>query len=186
MSHWLVELPIPTPATPSDPESDPTGADHHGEFVRTVRTILGDAGGDIVDLQASADPARLFVVVAAGDAVALGSALTQAGLDHDEPAAVRLVGAELDDLPSPDQTSRWLVEWDLPEGLTMDAYLERKAANSPRYADVPEVRFQRTWVREDMDKCLCFYDGPDEEAIRHARDVVGAPVDRLHVLDGKP
>ena len=32
-------------------------------------------------------------------------------------------------------------------------------------------------------KCLCFYDGPDEDAVRHARDVVSTPVDRLARLE---
>lgn len=178
MSHWLIELPLPSPTAIS-------GSELTEDPVKAIRSTIEAAGGDIVDLQASADPAQLFVVVASDDAHRLATALSEAGLEHTDPAAVRLVGAELDDLPSADQVSRWLVEWDLPEGLTMEAYLARKAANSPRYADVPEVSFQRTWVREDMGKCLCFYDGPDEDAIRHARDVVGAPVDRLHALDGE-
>jgi myo-inositol catabolism protein IolC len=34
-------------------------------------------------------------------------------------------------------------------------------------------------VREDMVKCLCFYDAPDEEAVRRAREAVDTPIDRL-------
>jgi hypothetical protein len=44
---------------------------------------------------------------------------------------------------------------------------------------VPEVRFLRTYVCEDMSKCLCFYLAHDEAAVRRAREVVGAPVTRL-------
>jgi hypothetical protein len=61
----------------------------------------------------------------------------------------------------------------------MEAYLQRKAEKSPLYAQVPEVRFLRTYVREDMAKCVCLYAAPDEEAVRRARQVVSAPVDRL-------
>jgi hypothetical protein len=75
------------------------------------------------------------------------------------------------------------VEWDIPEGITMDAYLARKKEKSPLYAQVPETTFQRTYVREDMLKCLCFYDAPDEEAVVRAREVVSTPIDRLHKLD---
>jgi len=41
-------------------------------------------------------------------------------------------------------------------------YLERKKNNSVHYEEVPEVAFSRTYVCEDMSKCLCFYDAPDE------------------------
>ncbi|SKX46450.1 alpha-helical coiled-coil protein [Mycobacteroides abscessus subsp. massiliense] len=76
----------------------------------------------------------------------------------------------------------YLVEWDLPADLDMQTYLARKKAKAPKYADVPEVSFLRTYVREDMDKCLCFYDAPDEEAVLRARKAVDTPVDRLHWL----
>jgi myo-inositol catabolism protein IolC len=64
----------------------------------------------------------------------------------------------------------------------MERYLARKAAKSPQYATVPEVQFLRTYVREDMLKCLCFYDAPDEPAVRRARDAVEAPIDRVSRL----
>ncbi|WP_131832511.1 nickel-binding protein, partial [Mycobacteroides abscessus] len=35
------------------------------------------------------------------------------------------------------------------------------------------------WIE---DKCLCFYDAPDEEAVLRARKAVDTPVDRLHGL----
>jgi hypothetical protein len=37
-----------------------------------------------------------------------------------------------------------------------------------------------------MLKCLCFYDAPDEAAVLRAREVVSAPVDRLHALADLP
>jgi hypothetical protein len=77
------------------------------------------------------------------------------------------------------------VEWDFPAGLTMDAYLERKKAKAPLYAQVPEVRFLRTYVCEDMSKCLCLYQAPDAAAVRRAREVVTTPVSRLSPLAGE-
>jgi myo-inositol catabolism protein IolC len=64
----------------------------------------------------------------------------------------------------------------------METYLARKKANSPKYAEVPEVSFLRTYVREDTIKCLCFYDAPDEASVKHAREVVSTPIDRIHKL----
>jgi len=69
----------------------------------------------------------------------------------------------------------------------MDAYLARKKEKAPLYANVPEVKFLRTYVREDMLKCLCLYDGPDEAAIRRAREAVSTPISRLgEVEQGQP
>ena len=64
----------------------------------------------------------------------------------------------------------------------METYLARKKEKSPLYAEVPEVAFRRTYVREDLDKCLCFYDAPCVEDVERAREVVSAPIDRLHEL----
>ncbi len=119
-------------------------------------------------------------------ATTLAKAFAEAGIDSNEPAEVRLVGSTIAQVRSRGGAAGYLVEWDLPEGLTMDAYLERKKAKSPLYAEVPEVQFLRTYVREDLGKCLCFYDAPDEDCVKRARDVVGAPVDRLHHLSSQP
>jgi len=61
----------------------------------------------------------------------------------------------------------------------MEQYLTRKREKAPLYAQVPETQFLRTYVREDMVKCLCFYDAPDEDAVIRARAAVDTPVDRL-------
>ena len=83
-----------------------------------------------------------------------------------------------------DDVAALTVEWDIPEEISMETYLARKKANSPKYAQVPEVSFLRTYVREDTVKCLCFYDAPDEEAVVRAREAVSTPIDRLHALEG--
>jgi myo-inositol catabolism protein IolC len=66
----------------------------------------------------------------------------------------------------------------------MDRYLARKREKAPLYANVPEVTFLRTYVREDMVKCLCFYDAPDDAAVRRAREAVSTPITRLNALAG--
>ena len=98
---------------------------------------------------------------------------------------VRLVGADLADVKAARDRNEanFLVEWDFPAGLTMEAYLKRKREASPKYAEVPDVQFLRTYVCEDMTRCLCFYHAPDADAVRHARDVVGAPVSRLAAIE---
>ena len=95
---------------------------------------------------------------------------------------MRLVGAELSEIKKLKKDADYLVEWDIPTEITMEQYLTRKKANAPKYAEVPEVSFLRTYVREDTVKCLCFYDAPDEEAVTRARQAVDTPIDRLFRL----
>ena len=148
-----------------------------------VDTRLRDAGAQLIEAQVTVGADRIFVIVEADDAAQVNQALE--GLEADEvsdPAPVRLVGADLDDVKAARPEAGYLVEWDIPSHIDMDAYLTRKAEKTPLYANVPEVNFLRTYVREDMDKCLCLYDGPDEAAIERARAAVSTPIDRLHAL----
>lgn len=149
-----------------------------------IGSVATSVGGELIEAQVTSDATRAFVIVEHDDSKTFNKALTTAGIDFAAVDPVRLVGAELDDVKAA-RTSpgEYLVEWDLPEGLTMDTYLERKKASKPLYATVPEAQFLRTYVREDLAKCLCFYDGEDEGAVRKAREVVSAPVDRFHHLD---
>lgn len=156
------------------------------DTLEAIKVAALDAGGEFVEAQVTADRARVFAIVEADSAASLESTLTAAGLEVDGVSEVRLVGTDLATIKAGRPASGYLVEWDLPAGLTMDAYLARKKEKSPLYARVPETTFQRTYVREDMVKCLCFYDAPDEAAVRRARDVVSAPVDRLHALADLP
>lgn len=141
------------------------------------------SGAQLIEAQISEGGARIFAIVEAEHSGQVTDALD--GLDAAEvsdPAKVRLVGAELDEIKAARPEAGYLVEWDIPAHIDMETYLTRKAEKTPLYANVPEVDFLRTYVREDMAKCLCFYNGPDEESIKHARDVVSTPVDRLHAL----
>ncbi len=153
-----------------------------------VAEVVRRAGGEFIEAQVRADLRRAYVVVehgdARGDEAALARTLDEDGLPARDIAQVRLVGATLEEVKAARGAADYLVEWDFPAGLTMDAYLARKKANAPRYAQVPDVRFLRTYVCEDMSKCLCLYLAHDEAAVRRAREVVGAPVNRLTRLAG--
>lgn len=139
--------------------------------------------GRLVESRVSTASSRLFAVVEHDDPNALAGTLDDAGVNYEDIAPVRLVGADLDEVKAAaSDAPRYLVEWDLPEELDMETYLANKKAKSPRYDTVPEVTFRRTYVREDLDKCLCFYDAGCEDDVRRARKVVEAPVDRFHEL----
>ncbi|GAB3708438.1 DUF4242 domain-containing protein [Mariniluteicoccus flavus] len=169
-SLFLVEI-VPAETTP--------------EGVRaTIDAVAAQApatGAELIESQVTADHGRVFAIVEAADAAALAD-LDPAGTVASEPAQVRLVGADLADIKAKRPEATHLVEWDIPAHIDMDTYLARKKEKSPLYANVPEVDFLRTYVREDMQKCLCFYDGPDTDAVVRARDAVSTPIDRLHVL----
>jgi hypothetical protein len=143
------------------------------------------SGGSVVEAQIATDLKRTYVVVAHEDRAALERGLAGVRPPVRDVAPVRLVGATLEEVRAAARgPANYLVEWDLPAGLTMERYLSRKAEKTPLYAQVPEVKFLRTYVREDMARCLCFYDAPDPDAVRRAREAVGAPVNRLSSLEG--
>lgn len=172
MSLVLIEL---------EPASN-TSVGGLSDILRIVESAIAQLGGEFIEAQVTGSQDRIFAILEGVTVDGARSVLEESGLVVDDAASVRLVGADLDVIKASRPASGYLVEWDLPDGLTMDDYLARKKAKSPLYAQVPETTFQRTYVREDMVKCLCFYDAPDEDAVRRARDVVSAPIDRLHHL----
>ncbi|MDO5677932.1 MAG: DUF4242 domain-containing protein [Propionibacteriaceae bacterium] len=137
---------------------------------------------EFIEAQVTADSSRIFAILEAPNGAAAGDAAAGLDAEASEPAEVRLVGADLETIKAARPEAGYLVEWDIPAHIDMDTYLTRKAEKTPLYDEVPEVSFLRTYVREDMAKCLCFYDAPDSDAVVHAREVVSTPVDRLHVL----
>jgi hypothetical protein len=162
-----------------------TDRDEVDALIGRIVPVVTSAGGGVVESRVTADLKRLFTVVEhdGADETVLRELFVAADVVVEDVAAVRLVGADLDEVRASEaQRPRYLVEWDLPSDLTMDAYLARKKERSPLYEQVPEVAFRRTYVREDLDKCLCFYDAPCADDVYRARDVVSAPVDRFHEL----
>jgi len=168
---YLLEVPLP--------EGDSKALD--GLFGRLAETAT-KANGELIEVQVSPDQGLIYAIVEHRTAEVVDAFFRQAGIEFNEVAEVRLVGAELEDVKKKKAGAQFLVEWDFPEGLTMDAYLNRKREKAPLYASVPETTFLRTYVREDMVKCLCFYDAPDEDAVLRARQAVDTPVDRLSRL----
>ncbi|MFI7579724.1 DUF4242 domain-containing protein [Kocuria sp. M1N1S27] len=156
-------------------------------LIATVSEAVSSADAEFIESQVTADLGRVFVIVEAenpeGLARTVSSAAGDAAAEVTGPDAVRLVGAELEDIKKLKGDAQFLVEWDIPAEITMEQYLARKKANSPKYAEVPEVSFLRTYVREDTAKCLCFYNAPDEESVERARQAVGTPFDRLFKLN---
>lgn len=156
----------------------PEAADAQKLIAETTEAAT-KAGGEVIETHIAPDINRAYVVVEHDRENGLRAALVAARLPEHDLAQVRLVGATLEEVKANKTTPGFLVEWDFPEGLDMDTYLARKKEKAPLYAKVPEVQFRRTYVREDMIKCLCLYDAPDEDAVRRAREVVETPVDRL-------
>ena len=152
-------------------------------FLEEIGSVAASSGAGFVEAQVTTEGDVFAIIDPAGASrEAVLQAFGAAGIALNDHADVRLVGADLDEIKAAKPAGDYLVEWDIPAGVTMDAYLQRKAEKSPLYANVPEVSFLRTYVREDMVKCLCFYDGDDEAAVRRARAAVDTPVDRLHQL----
>ncbi|WP_010275176.1 DUF4242 domain-containing protein [Paenibacillus senegalensis] len=148
------------------------------EKVKIIRESLGQRKLRLVEVQVSADYRRAFFIVEGEQEENVKEALEAANTPASLIKQVRLVGQELEEAGRDEETN-YVVEWNLPADLTMDKYLERKKRNSVHYAEVPEVKFARTYVCEDMSKCLCFYNAPDEDAVKRAREAVSTPIDSI-------
>jgi hypothetical protein len=156
--------------------------------VSTWLPVLADklhkSGGMVIEAQIATDLGRTYVIVEHTDRASLERTLAGIQPPIRDLAPVRLVGALLEEVKAAPGPANYLVEWDLPIGLSMERYLSRKAEKAPLYAQVPEVKFRRTYVCEDMSKCLCLYEAPDQQAVVKARQAVGAPVHRLSGVEG--
>ncbi|MFA8439753.1 DUF4242 domain-containing protein [Pueribacillus sp. YX66] len=152
--------------------------------VEELEVKLKNNESSLIELQVSTDFTRSFFIIEAIDEQSTLEHLNDVGIIANLVKEVRLVGDELDNVKANKDKVNYLVEWNLPEDLTMEKYLERKKQNSVYYDEVPEVSFARTYVCEDMTKCLCFYDAPDETAVTRAREAVKAPIDEItEILD---
>lgn len=180
MSLYLIEVAV----AEGEADAEPGRVAAEGAL-RRVADGAAQTGAEVLEASVTGDHARAFVVLEAADRDVAAAAARASGLRFTGPDAVRLVGATVEQVrASRDAASaRYLVEWDFPAELTMDAYLARKREKAPLYEQVPEVSFLRTYVREDMQKCLCLYDADSEQDVRRARDVVATPISRLHALD---
>lgn len=161
-----------------DQKADPS------TLVDAIAGALSSETAEVIETQITKGAERVFTIVELADG-AEPSSLDAAALgasEVTEPAQVRLVGTDLETIKAARPEAGYLVEWDIPAEIDMDTYLTNKKEKSPKYAEIPEVSFLRTYVREDTDKCLCFYNAPDSDAVVRARDIVSTPISRLHEL----
>ncbi|MBM4419125.1 MAG: DUF4242 domain-containing protein [Chloroflexi bacterium] len=147
-----------------------------------VSAAVRAAGGELIETQVSVTLGRAYVIVEHESRDRIEAYLRVHNVPFESLDEVRLVGADLEAVKASRGSAQYLVEWDFPPTLTMDRYLARKKEKGPLYAQIPEVQFLRTYVREDMTKCLCLYNGPDTESICRAREIVDTPISRLSTL----
>lgn len=145
--------------------------------VKNLKESLDEAS--LIEVQVAKDYSRTFFIFETDNEEQVTELLKEQQFHVDLVKRVRIVGQDLEEAKKKAQEANYLVEWNLPQDLTMEQYLERKKKNSVHYAEVPEVSFERTYVCEDMSKCLCFYDAPDEEAVKRAREAVKTPIDSI-------
>jgi hypothetical protein len=150
--------------------------------IEDIRSGLSNSDSSLIEVQVAKDFSRAFFIIESDSRNSVNETLRSIEVPVSLSKPVRLVGQELDAVKAQAENVNYLVEWNLPENLTMDAYLERKSKNSVHYAEVPDVKFSRTYVCEDMTKCLCFYDSPDESTVKKAREAVKAPIDTITEL----
>lgn len=152
---------------------------------KDLQKALAEKSASLIELQVSKDFSRSFFIVEANEEETATSVLEESGISVELVKDVRLVGDDLEKVKQQKDVVNYLVEWNIPEDITMDQYLARKKKNSVHYEEVPEVSFARTYVCEDMSKCLCFYDAPDEAAVKRAREAVSTPIDAITEILGK-
>jgi hypothetical protein len=152
------------------------------EFSGLVDKVHTTDGVGVIEVQVAKDFSRGYFIIEASEESLAKEALQSQGVAVDLVKEVRLIGKELAEVKSGGEQVNYLVEWEIPAEITMEKYLERKKRNSVKYEEVPDVKFSRTYVCEDMTKCLCFYDAPDEEAVKRAREAVQTPITSLTEL----
>ena len=73
---------------------------------------------------------------------------------------------------------RYLIERSVP-GLSRDALSDAGRRSVAVLAEMPEVRWIRSYVSDVDGKIYCEYDAPSVEAIREHARRAGLPVDRV-------
>lgn len=73
---------------------------------------------------------------------------------------------------------RYIIERSVP-GLSREALTEAGRRSVVVLADMPDVRWIRSYVSDVDGKIYCEYDAPSAEAIREHARRAGLPVDRI-------
>ena len=163
-------------------ESTISAVSNKEQFEALVENVHTTEGAGVIEVQVAKDFSRAYFIIEADAEVAAKSALEAQNVTIELVKEVRLIGKELEEVKANKEHVNYLVEWEIPAEITMDKDLERKKKNSVKYEEVPDVKFSRTYVCEDMTKCLCFYDAPDEAAVKRAREAVQTPITSLTEL----
>src|SRR3712207_4349295 len=111
-------------------ELEPGAADRESASrdLDRLAASVQEHGGEGLEATVTGDHRQAFVVASADAVEPVADAARASGLTVHGPDPVRLVGATEDEVRAARGGARFLVEWDFPTGLTMDAYLERKKA----------------------------------------------------------
>ncbi|REH80125.1 DUF4242 domain-containing protein [Staphylococcus felis] len=162
--------------------TDLSFAQNQTEFEDKVETLAQTEQHELIEVQVTEDFTHGYFIVEADSEENAKALLEDNGIKVSLVKEVRLVGKSLDEVKQGDVNIDYLVTWNIPEGITMDQYLARKKKNAVHYEEVPEVQFQRTYVCEDMTKCVCLYNAPNEDAVRRAREAVDTPIDDIEKI----
>jgi len=73
---------------------------------------------------------------------------------------------------------RYIIERSVP-GLTREALMAAGRRSAVVLADMPDVRWIRSYVSDAEGKIYCEYDAPSAEAIREHARRAGLPADRI-------
>ena len=94
--------------------------------VAELQTKLDEKNSSVIEVQVSKDFSRSFFIIEGEDQNAATETLKAAGVPVELVKEVRLVGKELDEVKKNNDVVNYLVEWNIPENITMDQYLDRK------------------------------------------------------------
>ncbi|MBA4538183.1 DUF4242 domain-containing protein [Bacillus aquiflavi] len=162
-----------------------TGKNELEKKVADIHERLQQKEITLIEVQVSKDFSRGFFIFESKGKDDISNSLRELSIPVSFIKPVRLIGQNIEDVKNKGGKVNYVVEWNLPEDITMDEYLKRKEKNSVHYAEVPEVTFSRTYVCEDLTKCLCFYDAPNESLVKKAREYVKAPIDTITEISPK-
>ena len=115
MSLFLLEVPLPG-----------EGKESLDALFAKLADTAKQSNGELIEVQVSRENGLAYAIVEHRAAEVVDAFFKQAGVDFNEVAPVRLVGAELEDIKKKKAGAQYLVEWDIPEWVTMYQYLNRK------------------------------------------------------------
>ncbi|WP_342472315.1 DUF4242 domain-containing protein [Metasolibacillus sp. FSL H7-0170] len=163
-------------------EANVKGISNKEQFSQLVEQVHGAEGVQVIEVQVAKNYSRAYFIIETTNESLAKATLEKQQVEIVLVKEVRLIGQDLENVKKNNEHVNYLVEWEIPAEITMEQYLERKKKNSVKYEEVPDVKFSRTYVCEDMTKCLCFYDAPDEAAVKRAREAVSTPITSLTEL----